>query len=125
MFEFNQKGNFEGLTRYLVKANEAAKLPDLEAFAQEAVEALSADTPKRTGLTAASWHYKIEHNNGIYKVIFLNSNIQEGVCIALVLQYGNGTGWGGWVEGRDYINPAIQPVFDKAVSKLWREVTAV
>ena len=123
MIEFNQKGDFAKLTRYLEKVDKAAKMPDLDLFAKEAIDALYEATPKRTGLTAASWHYKIENSNGLIKVVFTNSNIQNGVCVALVLQYGHGTGWGGWVEGRDYINPALQPVVDRLINKLWKEVT--
>ena len=87
------------------------------------VAALSSATPVDTGLTANSWHYTIENVNGYIKISFNNSNIQNGVPIAIILQYGHGTRNGGWVEGRDYINPAIQPIFDKITENAWREVT--
>ena len=85
--------------------------------------ALSSATPVDTGLTANSWYYKIERDANSVKIVFCNSNIQNGIPIAIILQYGHGTGTGGWVEGRDYINPAIQPVFDKIANNAWREVT--
>ena len=87
------------------------------------VEALSSATPIESGLTASSWYYKIENKDGKASINFYNSNIQNGVPIAIILQYGHGTGTGGWVEGKDYINPAIQPIFDKIVNDAWKEVT--
>lgn len=74
-------------------------------------------------MTARSWYYEIENKRGYVNISFKNSNIQNGVPIAIILQYGHGTGTGGWVEGRDYINPAIQPIFDRIVDEAWREVT--
>ena len=87
--------------------------------------ALEYSTPVDSGLTARSWHYKIENRKGSVAISFYNSNIQNGVPIAVILQYGHGTGTGGWVAGRDYINPAIQPIFDKIANEAWREVTAL
>ena len=85
--------------------------------------ALASATPIDSGMTANSWNYSIEKKNGVIKISFNNTNIQNGVPIAIILQYGHGTGTGGWVEGRDYINPAIQPIFDKIANDAWREVT--
>ena len=85
--------------------------------------ALSSATPIDSGKTANSWNYEITNKNGSVTISFNNSNIQNGVPIAIILQYGHGTKNGGWVQGRDYINPAIQPVFDEIVDKAWREVT--
>ena len=96
---------------------------DLDKYGREGVAALSSATPVDTGLTANSWHYKIEQRSGSVSIVFYNSNIQNGVPIAIILQYGHGTRNGGWVQGRDYINPAIQPVFDKITEDAWREVT--
>jgi hypothetical protein len=87
------------------------------------VAALASVTPVDSGLTANSWYYEIENTEGFVKINFNNRNIQNGVPIAIILQYGHGTGNGGWVEGRDYINPAVQPLFDKIVENAWREVT--
>lgn len=123
MIKFEQKGDFSKLTRYLERAKETVKLGDLDRYGRAGVNALSSATPVRTGLTASSWYYTIENSNGIASISFHNSNIQNGVPIAIILQYGHGTRNGGWVQGRDYINPAIQPIFDSIVEKAWREVT--
>ena len=125
MIHVRQKGDFAKLTRYLVKVNDAARLVDLDRYGREGVAALASATPVDTGLTANSWYYKIERNKGSAIIHFCNSNIQNGVPIAIILQYGHGTGTGGWVEGRDYINPAIQPVFDKLANDAWKEVTSL
>lgn len=123
MISVKHKGDFSRLTRYLTKANSAAKLSDLDRFGKEGVTALASVTPVESGLTAKSWHYKIERTNGKVSITFYNSNIQNGVPIAIILQYGHGTRNGGWVQGRDYINPVIQPIFDKITENAWREVT--
>ena len=123
MISIKQKGDFAKLTGYFEKVKKYAKVSELDKFGRQGVDALSSATPVDTGLTASSWSYKIEHGNGVVKLSFLNSNIQNGVPIAIILQYGHGTRNGGWVEGRDYINPAIQPIFDKIVESAWREVT--
>jgi hypothetical protein len=96
---------------------------DLNRFGREGVAALASATPVESGLTANSWYYEIIRKNGSVTISFKNSNIQNGVPIAIILQYGHGTRNGGWVQGRDYINPAIQPVFDKIANDAWREVT--
>ena len=123
MISFRQKGDFSKLTRYLEKAKEVVKLGDLDKYGREGVAALSSATPVDTGKTASSWYYEIKHENGSASIRFNNSNIQNGVPIAIILQYGHGTRNGGWVQGRDYINPAIQPLFDKIAENAWREVT--
>ena len=111
------------MTSFLERAKETVHLGDLDKYGREGVAALASATPKDTGLTAASWSYRIEQRNGSATIAFYNSNIQNGVPIAIILQYGHGTRNGGWVQGRDYINPAIQPVFDKIAENAWREVT--
>lgn len=123
MISFRQKGDFSKLTRFLERAKEAVKVGDLDKYGQEGVAALVSATPVDSGLTANSWYYEIENKKGSVKISFKNSNIQNGVPIAIILQYGHGTGTGGWVQGRDYINPAIQPIFDKIAENAWREVT--
>lgn len=125
MITFRQKGDFSKLTRYLERVKEVAKVGDLDKYGREGVAALASATPVDTGKTASSWYYKIENKNGLIKISFFNSNINKGVPIAIVLQYGHGTRNGGWVEGRDYINPAIQPIFDKITENAWREVTKI
>jgi len=123
MISFRQKGDFKKLTRYLEKAKEAVKLGDLDKYGKEGVAALASATPVDTGKTANSWYYEIEHKNGSVTITFNNSNIQNGVLIAIILFYGHGTRNGGWVEGRDYINPTIRPVFDRLANQAWEEVT--
>ena len=123
MISFRQKGDFSKLRRFLERAKETVRLGDLDKYGREGVAALSSATPIDSGLTGDSWYYKIDNKHGSAKISFYNSNIQDGVPIAIILQYGHGTGTGGWVEGRDYINPAIQPIFDKIANDAWREVT--
>lgn len=123
MITFRHKGSFSKTTQLLERAKRTSMLAQLDKFGREGVAALASATPIDSGLTASSWHYEITHTKSGAKITFKNSNIQNGVVIALILQYGHGTGTGGWVEGRDYINPAIQPIFDKMVNDTWREVT--
>ena len=123
MISFRQKGDFSKLTRFLERAKEAVKVGDLDKYGQEGVVALASTTPVDSGLTANSWYYEIENKKGSVTISFHNSNIQNGVPIAIILQYGHGTGTGGWVQGREYINPAIQPIFDKIAENAWRDVT--
>ena len=122
MIRFKQKGDFSNVTRYFERVKRASKV-DLEEYGRRGVEALSKATPVATGKTAASWYYTITKENGVIKISFCNSNIQNGVPIAIILQYGHGTNNGGWVQGRDYINPAIQPIFDEMAKDAWKEVT--
>lgn len=123
MIVLSSKGDFSKATRYFERLKETAKLGVLDKYGREGVAALSSATPVETGLTANSWAYKIQLSESSASIEFHNSNINNGVPIAIILQYGHGTGTGGWVEGRDYINPAIRPVFDKIVEDLWKEVT--
>lgn len=122
MITFRQKGDFSRLTKYLEKAKEAVRLGDLDKYGRAGVAALASATPVDSGETARSWYYVIENKNGTASITFLNSNINNGVPIAIILQYGHGTGTGGWVEGRDYINPAIAPIFDQIANDAWKEV---
>lgn len=123
MISFRQKGDFSKLTRFLEKAKRIVNVSDLDKYGKEGVAALASATPVDSGVTANSWYYKIETKNGSISITFNNSNIQNGVPIAIILQYGHGTRNGGWVQGRDYINPAIQPIFDKIAEDAWKEVT--
>lgn len=123
MISFRQKGDFSKFTRYLERAKNVIRVGDLDKYGRQGVAALSSATPVDSGTTANSWYYEITNKNGTASISFHNSNIQNGVPIAIILQYGHATGTGGWVEGRDYINPAIQPIFDKIVKDAWREVT--
>ena len=122
MIQIRQKGDFKKLTSFLERAKEGLDIGVLDKYGRKGVAALSSATPVDTGLTASSWFYKIENKNGIAKIEFHNSNIQNGVPIAVILQYGHGTRNGGYVVGQDYINPAIQPVFDELSKNAWKEV---
>lgn len=123
MIRFRHKGDFSKLTNFLERAKEVVHLGNLDKYGREGVAALASATPVDSGLTANSWYYEISNKNGSVTISFFNSNIQNGVPIAIILQYGHGTGTGGWVQGRDYINPAIRPIFDKIADEAWKEVT--
>ena len=123
MIRFIQKGDFKKLNNFLERIKDIANRSQLDKYGIQGVEALSNATPKKTGKTSESWYYKINRKNNSLSISFYNSNINDGVPIAIILQYGHGTKNGGWVQGRDYINPAIQPVFDKIAEDAWKEVT--
>lgn len=119
---FRQKGNFKNTERFLKRANRFNIDQLLERYGQEGVEALRATTPKDTGLTANSWYYKVKKETDRITITWSNSNIQNGVPIAVILQYGHATRNGGYVEGIDYINPAMRPIFDRIAARAWEEV---
>lgn len=123
MITVRQKGDFANLTRYFERVKKIRKTDILHKYGKLGVAALSSATPTESGKTASSWNYEIIQNGSGAQIIFSNSNINKGVNIAIILQYGHGTGTGGWVEGRDYINPAIQGVFEQFASDIWKEVT--
>ena len=123
MISFRHKGDFSKLTRYLEKIKEGVHLGILDKYGEAGVAALASATPKDTGLTASSWNYAITRGKNSVTITFNNTNIQNGVPIAIILYYGHGTGTGGWVQGRDYIKPAIRPIFDKLANEAWEEVT--
>lgn len=125
MIVFKHKGDFSKTTRYFEQLKKNTITRVLDYFGKKGVAALSAATPVDTGLTAASWYYEIVHTKTGVSLNFGNSNVQSGVPIAIILQYGHGTRNGGWVQGRDYINPAVQPIFDELAKKAWEEVTKV
>ena len=122
MINIRQKGDFKNLSSFLEKTKEKLNLGLLDKYGREGVTALQAATPKDTGKTSESWYYKIERKNGSVSVTFHNSNQNKGVPIAIILQYGHATGNGGYVEGVDYINPALRPIFDKIAEEAWKEV---
>lgn len=125
MIKFTHKGDFSKVTRYFEKVKKSAKMSDLDKYGRAGVAALSSATPIESGETANSWFYEVKRQNGRVSINFYNSNVNDGVPIAIILQYGHATGTGGWVEGRDYINPAIQPIFDKIANDAWKEVTSL
>lgn len=120
---FVQHGNFEKTQSFLERAKETVKMGDLDKFGRMGVEALRQATPKDTGLTANSWNYEIVREKDRVSLVWNNSNIVNYVPIAIILQYGHATRTGGYVPGRDYINPAIQPIFDKIANEKWKEIT--
>lgn len=122
MITINHYGDFKKLTNFLEKMKRMFDVSMLDKYGREGVAALSAATPVDSGKTASSWTYEIKDIKDGVALTFNNTNIQNGVPIAIILQYGHGTRNGGWVEGRDYINPAIQPVFDKLANEAWKEV---
>lgn len=122
MISFRHKGDFYKTMKFLRNAKKSTFSVDLDKYGKEGVAALASATPMDTGETAKSWYYEIKKEAGTTTISFCNSNIQNGVPIAIILQYGHGTRNGGWVQGRDYINPAVQPIFDKIANQAWREV---
>lgn len=123
MIGIRQHGDFSKTEDFLKSLKQQRMYDALEQYAQRGVEALASATPIDSGATANSWYYEIERTDTSVTIRFCNSNVQNGVPIAIILQYGHGTGTGGWVAGRDYINPAIQPIFDEITNKAWGEVT--
>lgn len=121
---FKHKGNFSKLDKYLNEVRKAVcKDTIFDKYGRAGIAALSSATPVETGLAAQSWYYEVEQSSSSVRIVFSNSDVENGFPVAIMLQYGHGTGTGGWVEGRDYINPAIQPIFDKIAEDAWKEVT--
>lgn len=123
MISFRHKGDFSKTFKFLESDRKQDMLHILERYCDEAVAALSSATPVDSGETAASWYYQINTSKSAISIDFFNSNYVNGVPIAVILQYGHATKNGGWVEGIDYINPAIRPIFDKIAKEAWKEVT--
>lgn len=122
MITIKQTGDFKKLDTYFERILEIVKLGKLDKYGREGVEALASATPRDSGKTAASWEYEIERNGDVLSIVYSNSNVNDGVNIAVILQYGHGTGTGGYVVGVDYINPAIQSVFERIADEAWKEV---
>ncbi len=125
MISFRQKGDFSKLEKMLKNSFGKNYRKILEQYGREGVAALAAATPKDSGETASSWEYEITESNGQLSVVWKNTNINDGVNIAIILQYGHGTRNGGYVQGRDYINPALRPIFEKMADAAWKEVSAI
>lgn len=125
MISFKQKGDFSKLSRFFERAKEVVHIGNLDKYGRAGVAALSAATPKDSGETASSWEYEIKRTKTTVSIVFNNTNIQNGVPIAIILQYGHATNNGGYVEGVDYINPAIKPIFERIANDAWKEVTQV
>jgi hypothetical protein len=121
---FSTSGNFKKLDSFLQKMSRGDIFSRLEGFGKQGVSALSSATPIDSALTATSWSYNVKSSKRSYSITWTNSHVVDGVPIAIILQYGHGTGTGGFVQGRDYINPAIRPVFDKIAEQVWKAVTS-
>lgn len=125
MISISQKGNFRHTDGFFKKARQENYMRILNKYGKAGVEALSEATPVRTGETAKSWSYVIKNTSKGVTISWMNSNRVDGVPIAIIIQYGHGTRNGGYVEGIDYINPALKPIFDKLAKSVWEEVTHI
>ena len=123
MFGFNDRGSFKNFEQFAKRVQKSDMYRSLDAIAQAGVAQLAAATPTDSGVTASSWSYEITISRGSCNIVWLNYNIQNGFSVAIGLQYGHGTGTGGWIPGMDYINPAIRPIFDKMADEVWKVVT--
>jgi len=124
MISFTSSGSFAKTEAFLRQMSKGDILRTLESFGQQGVSALAAATPVDSGVTAQSWGYEVRRSGSSYSIEWTNSHIEDGAPIAILLQYGHGTGTGGYVQGRDYINPAIKPIFDQIAESVWKAVTS-
>ena len=122
MIKFKQKGDFKKLNGFFERAKEIIRVGDLNKYGRAGVEALKSATPVDSGKTANSWGYEIIRGKNKLSIVWTNSNVNEGCPIAIILQYGHGTRSGAYVEGVDYVNPAMKPVFDNIAKSAWEEV---
>ena len=125
MITISSSGSFENTEKFLKRMTDKSIFDSLSRFGEEGVQALASATPIKTGETSRSWTYEIEKTSTSWAIIWSNTNVVDGVPIAVLIQVGHGTGTGGYVAGRDYINPALRPVFDRIDDSMWKEVTAV
>lgn len=123
IIEIHHKGSFKHTENFFQRVLKHDFMSILSKYGEMGVQALSESTPKRSGKTASSWYYTVERGKSSYTLSWSNSNTNDGVNIAVILQYGHGTGTGGYVKGVDFINPAMRPVFDKIAEEAWRELT--
>jgi hypothetical protein len=124
MITFTSSGSFKNTDRFLSKMRNLRIRQSLISHGREGVAALASATPTESGRAAASWDYKVSGGNGGWTITWTNSDVENGFPVAISLQYGYGTGTGGYVQGRDYINPAMRPVFDRIADQVWKEVTS-
>lgn len=126
MVTFKHRGNFDRTYAFLVRARKLKLDSIIKQYAEEGVTALRTATPKDTGISAESWKYEIVHKRSGFSIYWTNDHVTDtGVPVVILLQYGHGTGTGGYVEGQDFINPAIRPIFDKISQNLWKEVSSL
>lgn len=122
MLSITSSGDFDNTNRFLDQIIRGDIFSSVAPYAQRGVDALRSATPRESGLTADSWSYEIETGNGQLTIWWLNSNVVNGFNVAIGLQYGHGTGTGGWVQGYDYINPSLRSIFDEIAEAVWKEV---
>lgn len=122
MIVIRHKGDFSRTTRFLHRVLRFDYKTIIDRYGRQGVSILSEMTPVDSGITAQSWKYDVEEKAGRISIVWSNTNVNKGVNIAIILQYGHGTGTGGYVRGRDYINPALQPVFDEMANTVWKEL---
>lgn len=125
MITFSEKGSFDNTERYLSRLKTAQLYAILNKYGSLGVNALSNATPTDSGRTAASWYFSTVQRKGYYSIRWHNNDIEGGFPVAVMIQYGHGTGTGGYVQGRDFIMPAIRPIFDQIAAEAWREVTRI
>lgn len=123
MIGFKQRGNFDKTEVFLKKSKEQIFLESLDKHAKRGVAVLSSVTPIRTGVTANSWNYEIRRGKDTTTIYWTNSNTVNGIPLVILLEYGHATRNGGYVKGREFINPTIQPLFDQITNDIWKEVT--
>lgn len=123
MFSFSTSGSTRETEAWLRRMSKPSAFSSLSKYGEQGVAALRAATPKDEGQTANSWYYEIIQNGTSWSIVWGNTNIVDGRPIAILLQYGHGTGTGGYVPGQDYINPALRPIFDRMAAEGWRLVT--
>lgn len=124
MITIQYRGSFKKTERFLAKISNLAIMKVLESCGRDGVAALSRATPVESGRAAYSWGYEVSKQGGTYSIVWTNSDVEDGFPVVIMLQYGHGTGTGGYVRGHDFINPAIRPVFDKIAERVWKEVTS-
>lgn len=124
MIGFKSRGDFKNTERFLKEMQKNRMFENLNGLAKQGVDALASATPRDSGLAAESWDYEIVQSRGGVRISWLNNDVENGFPVAVMIQYGHGTGTGGWVEGYDYINPAIRPIFDEIADKVWKAVTS-
>lgn len=124
MISVESSGSFKNFEAFAAKMSKADLYSGLDALGREGVAVLKSATPAESGETAAGWDYEIRSTRGSYSIVWVNRHRPNGFPVAIMLQYGHGTGTGGYVQGRDYINPAIRPIFDRIADRAWKVVTS-
>lgn len=122
--KFESSGSFNKMEKFLQSMLKGDLYNSLDKYARQGVSALSSATPLETGETKNSWDYEVKKARGSYTITWTNNHTEDNVPIAIILQYGHGTGTGGYVQGRDYINPAMKPIFDTIADNVWKAVTS-